>query len=59
MQPYTAVDLLIAMRADLGDGASPHPGALACARSRSLLVRMVASWWRRPLRSGRPEAAAA
>ena len=59
MQPYTAVDLLIAMRADLGDGAPSHPDAPSCARSRSLLVRMMASWWRRPLRSGRPEAAAA
>ena len=59
MQPYTAVDLLIAMRADLGAGAPSHPTAPSCARSRSLFVRMMASRWRRPLRSGRPEAAAA
>ena len=59
MQPYTAVDLLIVMRADLGDGAPSHPDAPSCALSRWAHVRMVASWRRRPHRSDRPEAAAA
>jgi hypothetical protein len=59
MQPYTALDLLIAMRADLCDATSSHPTAPSCAQSRSLVVRTIASWWRRSLRSGRQEAAAA